>query len=109
VLVWVVLCGGCGCGGLFLMLECYFLRLVVAAFLALVVAAVLLFLKEPTRRRATVASFSPLIPVFVSLLLLEVLLHYFSGALCFRLVFWLGLFCGVCVEVVVVVGGKFLC
>ena len=34
-----------------MLLKCYFLRLVVAAFLALVVAAVLLFLKKPTRHR----------------------------------------------------------
>jgi hypothetical protein len=51
VLVWVVLCGGCGCAGCFLLLECYFLRLVVAAFLALVVAAVMLSERTSIRRQ----------------------------------------------------------
>ena len=43
------------------MLKCYFLHLVVAAFLALVVAAVLLFLKEPTPAGQTEVS-SSLVP-----------------------------------------------
>jgi hypothetical protein len=47
--------------------------------------------------------------VFVSMLLLEVLLHYFSSALWFGLEIWFGLFLGVWSEVVVVVGGKIQC
>jgi hypothetical protein len=104
-----VLCVGCGCGGLFLLLKCYFLCLVVAAFLALVVAVVLL--SEKTRSPQGNSDIFFLL-WFLSLFLCCCWRCYCTTSLVLCVYGWkfgFGLFCGVWVEVVVVVGGKFLC